>query len=348
MFADNPINILTKPTTSLIRKAKFDAIKKMIDIQQNSPIEQLQNLNFWQLGEKINHISVPGESNMNLVLRIRTNQGSYILKQSKSYVRKYPQIPAPILRIEIEYQFLKQLASNSFLASLSPKVLHYDAPNHLMLLEDLGEGSDFLSLYGGFRQLEIEVINHLVDYLKHLHQLEITHFPSTVTMRTLNHEHIFNFPFLEENGFDLDTIQPGLQEVSLTYKTNPLLKKAIQTLGNRYLANGKVLMHGDFYPGSWLQVPSGIKIIDPEFGGLGDAEFDLGVFLAHLDLSEQAEDMSAQVQKQYNLPVDWSLVQQYRGVEILRRLIGIAQLPVSLSLDAKKSLLARATTYLLS
>lgn len=58
--------------------------------------------------------------------------------------------------------------------------------------------------------------------------------------------------------------------------------------------------------------------------------------------------MSAQVQKQYNLPVDWSLVQQYRGVEILRRLIGIAQLPVSLSLDAKKSLLARATTYLLS
>ena len=107
-------------------------------------------------------------------------------------------------------------------------------------------------------------------------------------------------------------------------------------------------MHGDYYPGSWLQVSSGIKIIDPEFGGLGDAEFDLGVFLAHLDLSEQTEDLSAQVQKQYTLPVDWSLVQQYRGVEILRRLIGIAQLPVSLSLDAKKSLLARARTYVMS
>ncbi|MCE2776841.1 MAG: hypothetical protein LW824_04245 [Algoriphagus sp.] len=77
-------------------------------------------------------------------------------------------------------------------------------------------------------------------------------------------------------------------------------------------------------------------------------EFDLGVFLAHLDLSAQAEDLSAQVQKDYNLPVDWSLVQQYRGVEILRRLIGIAQLPVSLSLDAKKTLLERARTYLLS
>jgi 5-methylthioribose kinase len=320
----------------------------MIDIQQNSSLPLLQNLEFWKEGEKIRSATVPGESNMNLVLRIETNQGSYILKQAKSYVRKYPQIPAPISRIEIEYQFLKQLDSNPFLASLSPKVLHYDALNHLMLLEDLGEGSDFLSLYGGNRQLKNEEIKHLVDYLIHLHQLEITNFPATGAMRVLNHEHIFNYPFLEENGFDLDNIQPGLQEVSMLYKTDTDLKQRIQALGDRYLADGKVLMHGDFYPGSWLQVTTGIKIIDPEFGGLGDAEFDLGVFLAHLDLSAQAEDLGEQVRKHYHLPVDWSLVQQYRGVEILRRLIGIAQLPVSLSLDSKKTLLARARTYLLS
>jgi 5-methylthioribose kinase len=319
----------------------------MIDIQQNSPLSLLQNLGFWKEGEEIRSATVPGESNMNLVLRIETNQGSYILKQAKSYVRKYPQIPAPISRIEIEYQFLKQLDSDPFLASLSPKVLHYDVQNHLMLLEDLGEGSDFLSLYRGNHQLKSEEIKHLVDYLMHLHQLEVTNFPATGTMRVLNHEHIFNYPFLEENGFDLDTIQSGLQEASMPYKIDTGLKQVIQALGDRYLADGKVLMHGDFYPGSWLQVSSGIKIIDPEFGGLGDAEFDLGVFLAHLDLSGQAEDLSEQVRKHYHLPVDWSLVQQYRGVEILRRLIGIAQLPVSLSLDAKKSLLARARTYLL-
>jgi 5-methylthioribose kinase len=320
----------------------------MIDIQQNSPIPLLQNLGLWNEGEKIRNASVPGESNMNLVLRIETNQGTYILKQAKSYVRKYPQIPAPISRIAIEYHFLKYLNSNPFLASLSPKVLQYDAQNHLMLLEDLGEGSDFLSLYGGQRQLTSEEIKHLVNYLMHLHQLQVTSFPNTSAMRTLNHEHIFNYPFLEENGFDLDSIQPGLQEASMPYKTDPNLKQCIQALGNRYLADGKVLMHGDFYPGSWLQVSTGIKIIDPEFGGLGDAEFDLGVFLAHLDLSAQAEELSAQVQKDYNLPLDWSLVQQYRGVEILRRLIGIAQLPVSLNLDAKKTQLERARTYLLS
>ena len=174
----------------------------MIDIQQNSPIELLQKLGFWQSGEKISQISVPGESNMNLVLRIQTNQGSYILKQSKSYVRKYPQIPAPISRIEIEYRFLELLSTDPYLASLSPKVLHYDSTDHLMLLEDLGEGSDYLSIYGGLRQLQPDELIRLVQYLMHLHQLQVADFPPTAAMRTLNHEHIFEFPFLEENGFN--------------------------------------------------------------------------------------------------------------------------------------------------
>ena len=320
----------------------------MIDIQQNSPIELLQKLGFWQSGEKISQISVPGESNMNLVLRIQTNQGSYILKQSKSYVRKYPQIPAPISRIEIEYRFLELLSTDPYLASLSPKVLHYDSTDHLMLLEDLGEGSDYLSIYGGLRQLQPDELIRLVQYLMHLHQLQIADFPNTDGMRTLNHEHIFEFPFLEENGFNLNDIQSGLQEVSIPFKRDAVLKAKIHSLGQRYLKTGQILIHGDFYPGSWLEVSSGIKIIDPEFGGLGDPEFDLGVFLAHLDLAQQDEQLSKLVRETYTLPLEWSLVQQYRGVELLRRLIGIAQWPVSFSLNEKNSLLALARTYLLS
>jgi 5-methylthioribose kinase len=217
-----------------------------------------------------------------------------------------------------------------------------------MLLEDLGEGSDYLSIYGGARQLQSDELIHLVEYLMHLHQVHVSDFPNTDGMRTLNHEHIFEFPFLEENGFDLNQIHAGLQEASLPYKRDAVLKAKIHSLGQRYLKTGKTLIHGDFYPGSWLEVASGIKIIDPEFGGLGDPEFDLGVLLAHLDLARQDEQLSKLVQETYNTPLDWSLVEQYRGVELLRRLIGIAQLPVSLSLDEKKSLLARARTYLMS
>ncbi len=320
----------------------------MIDIQQNSPVELLQNLGLWKSGEQITQTEVPGESNMNLVLRIKTNLGSYILKQSKHFVRKYPQIPAPISRIEVEYRFLTVLNTNPYLASHSPKVLHYDSKDHLMLLEDLGEGSDYLSIYGGARQLQSDELIHLVEYLMHLHQVHVVDFPNTDGMRTLNHEHIFEFPFLEENGFDLDQIQPGLQEVSLPYKRDAVLKAKIHSLGQRYLKTGQSLIHGDFYPGSWLEVASGIKIIDPEFGGLGDSEFDLGVLLAHLDLAQQDPHLAKEVQTTYTLPIDWNLVQQYRGMELLRRVIGIAQLPITLSLDEKNSILALARTYLIS
>ena len=76
----------------------------MIDIQQNSPIELLQNLGFWQSGEKISQISVPGESNMNLVLRIETNRGSYILKQAKTYgnIHKF-QLRSTVLRLNTNF-----------------------------------------------------------------------------------------------------------------------------------------------------------------------------------------------------------------------------------------------------
>jgi 5-methylthioribose kinase len=42
-----------------------------------------------------------------------------------------------------------------------------------------------------------------------------------------------------------------------------------------------------------------------------------------------------------------TLVDAYRGMEIMRRLIGIAQLPLSLTIDEKKALLERARNLIL-
>jgi 5-methylthioribose kinase len=46
-------------------------------------------------------------------------------------------------------------------------------------------------------------------------------------LRTLNYEHIFEYPFKEENGFNLDDIQDGLQELALPYKKDVELKKTL-------------------------------------------------------------------------------------------------------------------------
>jgi 5-methylthioribose kinase len=171
-------------------------------------------------------------------------------------------------------------------------------------------------------------------------------------MRVLNHEHIFNYPFLEDNGFDLNSVQPGLQALAVPYKQDAGLKKTVQQLGDVYLANQsgtpKTLLHGDYYPGSWLQTADGVKIIDPEFCFYGPAEFDLGVMIAHLMMAQQPLETLDIILENYEQPTGFSetLRRQFTGVEIMRRLIGLAQLPLSLSLEQKQSLLEEAHSLL--
>jgi len=320
----------------------------MTDLNDKAGIQQLQNLPYWNAGEIVISSEPAGESNMNLVLRIKTNQRNLILKQSKPFVRKYPQIPAPIERIAVEQEFFKLLEKDIELSDQVPKILHFDGEEHILITADLGMSSDFSRIYSGGIALRVEEIKQLTSFLNRLHDLQVDEFPENLEMRKLNHEHIFRFPFLEENGFDLDQIQAGLQEISLKYKKDQTLKSKLEFLGNRYLSPGKTLIHGDFYPGSWLDTSAGIKIIDPEFGFLGDREFDLGVFLAHLDMGQQAEALKKTVLATYSHPFDQLLVNRYRGVEILRRLIGIAQLPVNLTLAQKVDLLKTAKTLILN
>lgn len=320
----------------------------MTELTEKSTTEELQKLSFWNPEEKLLSSEPAGESNMNLVLRIKTNQRNLILKQSKPYVRKYPQIPAPIERIAVEHEFFKLLETDTVLGDQAPKVLHFDGEEHILVTADLGKSSDFTRIYSGRKALHLNHIKELTAFLSRLHDLKANDFPENMEMRKLNHEHIFKFPFLEENGFDLDAVQEGLQEISLKYKRDQELKSKLETLSNRYLSPGTTLIHGDYYPGSWLDTPSGIKIIDPEFGFLGDREFDLGIFLAHLDMGQQTEALKESVLASYSHPFDLLLVNQYRGVEILRRLIGIAQLPVNLTLEQKAELLKTAKTLILN
>ncbi|MCS5489247.1 phosphotransferase [Algoriphagus limi] len=315
-------------------------------LENESPIDQIQALDCWMEGEIIIGVSDVNDSNMNKVLRIHTNQRSVIAKQSRPFVRKFPQIPAPIERIQTEKRYYEEIQKESELAGFSPRILAWYPESYLLITEDLGELGDFSGIYSGEKKLQTNQIQELISYLNKLHQLQPVDFPDNLSMRELNHVHIFHFPFQEENGFNLNTIQDGLQELSLAYKKDQELKDRITELGKRYLQKGKVLIHGDYYPGSWMNADDSIKIIDHEFSFLGDAEFDLGVFLAHGDFGNQGNEVETQLKSNYNIPLDWNLVQAYRGIEIMRRLIGIAQLPLKLNLSQKEALLNKAKTYL--
>jgi len=320
----------------------------MIDLNELSSLETLHSLPLWKEDEKLLSAESAGESNMNLVLRVKTNLRSVILKQSKPFVRKFPQIPAPIERTEIELCYYEQIADDAVLSSYSPKVILYTAEHHILLIEDLGNGTDFNDMYAKDYSWKTSDFHSISTYLNALHNVEVSNFPDNLEMKKLNHEHLFHFPFMEENGFDLDTIQLGLQEVSLKYKKDTELKSALELLGKRYLSQGTTLLHGDFYPASWLKTENGVKIIDTEFAYMGDSEFDLGVLFAHFDLARMNDSYQEEFLQLYQHSYAEDLVNAYRGMEIMRRIIGIAQLPLSLSLDEKKSLMERARKLILS
>jgi 5-methylthioribose kinase len=159
-------------------------------------------------------------------------------------------------------------------------------------------------------------------------------------MRALNHEHMFEFPLREANGLDLDGITAGLAGEARLLATDRAYARAVAALGSRYLSDGQGLVHGDYFPGSWLNADDGLRVIDPEFCFLGDVEFDYGVLAAHLTIARCPPDVVERVMAAAtNRQLDRTLVAGYAGVEIMRRLIGVAQLPLSYDIDRKRSLL---------
>lgn len=318
-----------------------------LDISQITPLEDyLKSKNWLKENEPILSLEKPGEGNMNYTLRVRTHDRTLIVKQARPYVEKYPQIAAPAERAVIEGQFYQIIEPFESLRTFMPQLLGMDADEKILVLEDLGIANDYTNLYQPNQSLGLADAAVLANYIAMLHRLTyqetIDEAFANRAMRALNHEHIFNYPFMANNGFDLDTIQKGLQMISMAYKFDEALKKTIAELGQVYLADGHCLLHGDFYPGSWLKTESGVKVIDPEFCFYGPAEFDLGVMVAHLMMAQQSEDTIRQVYQSYGEVKNPRLVDQFTGVEIMRRLIGLAQLPLSLSLLDKEELLEMA------
>jgi 5-methylthioribose kinase len=298
--------------------------------------------------EQVKSASKPGEGNMNYTLRIRSSFRSFILKQSRDYVEKYPQIPAPADRAVTEGRFYERIQHHDQLRHLTPELMHLDAEANVIMLEDLGESSDFTSLYQEGNELASADLMALLNFVSILHN-EFTTEPEQSPlpnreMRALNAEHVFNYPFLADNGLDLDQITPGLQAVASRYQQDDRLKAAAQQLSEHYLSDGRSLLHGDYYPGSWLKTLEGVRVIDPEFGFFGPPEFEIGVLLAHLYLAEQPQVLIDLVAVEYQRPAgfDQAKLDAYTGIEIMRRLIGLAQLPLSLGLPRKQALLEMA------
>ncbi len=308
--------------------------------------------------QRVESVGSAGEGNMNVTLRVRIGgEKSLIVKQSRKFVAKYDFIPAPLERATFEARFYEFAGGQASIAGRMPRLIDWIADQYVLVLEDLGEASDATGIYTASAASRDEILNEnlpaLVHWLSSLHAAskhttwDVSNYANT-KLRQLNHEHIFVLPFREQPAIDLDAVTPGLTDASHAIRTDRSLIRSIKILGERYLAKANVkrddcLLHGDFYPGSWLRTDSGPMVIDPEFCFAGPAEFDWSVLIAHLRLCGTRDPIEM---LQQFLPSDtqvsWPLVNALAGVEVLRRLLGVAQLPLASELDEKKRLIASA------
>lgn len=300
----------------------------------------------------------PGDGNMNYTLRVTTTRRSVIVKQARPWVEKYDHIAAPSERVVVEGRFYELVANDPELRDRMPRLIGMDAASRLLGLEDLGTGGDFTSLYRGETLVPAQA-DELVTFLAVLHRafrgFQDDGLFANLAMRELNRLHIFQVPLDPDNGLNLDAVTPGLGRAAASMQSDRACVAAVATLSHAYMRQDGSLAHGDFFPGSWLRTPAGPRVIDPEFCFLGPPEFDLAVMVAHLHLAGQPGTLVDRVLARYDAergdrPTDESrdLVAGFAGAEIMRRLIGVAQLPLAADLGRKEALLAKARALVLA
>ena len=298
-------------------------------------------------GDAVRDLAPAGEGNMNCTLRVTTGTRTFILKQSRPWVEKYPDIAAPVDRALQEGAFYAAVAHHRPVAQMMPELLGVNRASRILMLADLGPAADYTRLYRG-EVIETDDVDALLTYLSELHAVSVE--PESARrfvnrdMRRLNHHHIFEFPLMTDAGLDLDSVTTGLQAESDRLRGEPDYVAAVTRLGDSYLADGRSLLHGDFFPGSWVKAEQGLRVIDPEFCFFGPPEFDVGVFLAHLYLSGQMPQIRQRVTAGYRRDeqFDDDLAAQFAGVEMMRRLLGVAQLPPKATLTEKRLWLERS------
>lgn len=288
-----------------------------------------------------------GEGNMNLTLRVHTDRRRLVVKQARPWVEKYDHVAAPWERSTSERRFYERVAGIPGVADRMPALLGADAEARALLLEDLPGARDCSGMYRGER-LAPDEVQALAAYLRALHAATAGPPDPTLAnraMRALNHEHCFVLPFTAGNGLDLDRFEPGLRRVADALAADGGVRVRVAELGRRYLGDGPCLVHGDYFPGSWLRTDRGLCCIDPEFSFQGEPELDLGVAIAHLVIAGADERTAEAFLGAYG-PHDAALTAGHAAVEVVRRLCGVAQLPLPASEGTRAALVARACTVL--
>ena len=299
----------------------------------------LEGLGLLSPGEPV-CVEPAGEGNINWVRRVRSTarERSFVVKQARPALERFPEYRVSTQRIEFEARWYETVARFDR-EGICPRVHHFDSQRKALVLEDLAgaESLDGLLARGGDAS---RVAAALGRFLGAVHagtrDPALASRFSNAEMRHLHGEHIFALPF---RGSDFP-LSPAVKQYAQAIAADADLRRRIDAAHARYLELAIALVHGDVQPTNVLVAAGGPKLLDAEIAHVGDPAFDVGQLAGHLwlrvlargDARAAAPAVSA-LWASYSaalggaLQVFFSDALVHAGIEMLRRTLGAARIP---------------------
>jgi 5-methylthioribose kinase len=294
-------------------------------------------------GEPV-EVEPAGDGNINWVRRVRSGRRSWVVKQARPALERFPQYRVSTERIVFEARWLETVRALDD-AEVCPRVACFDAAARVLVLEDLGTAPRLDALLAGggpaATELAASAASRLAGFLGRVHGA--TRDPGLAArfandeMRRLHGDHVFVLPF-RENDFPLPA--PVRARAEGLWR-DPHLAEATAAAYRRYLEPRGALVHGDVQAGNVLLAERGAVLLDAEIAHVGDPAFDLGTLFAHLWLPAVARGVpdaagpavdaawAAYAGAAGAAPGLREAALRYAAIEMLRRTLGAARVPVA-------------------
>jgi len=298
--------------------------------------EYLRGAGLLRAGEVV-AVEPAGDGNINWVRRVRGSGRSFVVKQARPTLERFPEYEAPAERIVCEARYYETVRALDR-EHVCPNVLGFDEAARVLVLEDLGDAPRLdAALAEGFDATATAA--RLARFLGAVHAATANdaslaaRFPND-GMRRLHGDHIFVLPF-SANEFPLPPeVRDRAEEIWREGRVAEVAARAYE----RYLEPRGALVHGDVQAGNVLLAERGAVLLDAEIAHCGDPAFDLGTLFAHLWLPAVARGDEASARGPIEATrsayasanalfaaEDFERAHRYAALEMLRRTLGAAR-----------------------
>lgn len=318
--------------------------------------DYLRGLGLVRAGDRV-EVEPAGDGNINWVRRARSGGHSWIVKQARPALERFPEYRVTTDRILFEARWLETVRPLDA-ERVCPTVVRFDPEARVLVLEDLGRAPRLDHVLARRPGAGVEPARRLARFLGAIHSA--TRDPGLAArfendaMRRLHGDHIFALPF-HPNEFPLP---PALRARAEALWSDRALVAIAEAAYRRYLEPRGALVHGDVQAGNVLLGAAGAVLLDAEIAHVGDPAFDLGTLIAHLRLPAVARgapgDASEAVEAAWLAYAAASgagsqlrrEAERYAAIEMLRRTLGAARAEVATEREAGLAIVDFATERL--